>query len=198
MIKHLVVTAGLLSGLCSVQAQVVFSDNFDADAQGLNYTAFVNGWTVGNGTVDLVGTGFFEFYPGNGNYVDLDGSTSDAGVLSRSLTLTGGTTYTATFSLGGSTRGDSNLVDVGFGTSLASFTLLSSDPLASQSLAFTPLSSGSYTLSFANFGGDNLGAILDNVVVSTPAIPEPETYALMLAGLGAVGYASRRRKHARK
>jgi hypothetical protein len=198
MIKNFIVAAGLLSGLCSAQAQVVFADNFDADAQGVNYTAFVNGWTVGDGTVDLVGTGFFNFYPGNGNYVDLDGSTSNAGVLSRSLTLTGGTTYTASFSLGGSTRGDSNLVDVGFGTSLASFTLLSSDPLATQSLSFTPLSSGSYSLSFANFGGDNLGAILDNVVVSTPAIPEPETYALMLAGLGAVGYASRRRKQARK
>jgi len=86
---------------------------------------------------------------------------------------------------------------VNFGTALASFTLLSADPLGLRSLAFTPGSSGSYLLSFANAGGDNLGAILDNVVVSTPAIPEPETYALMLAGLGAVGYAARRRKQAR-
>lgn len=192
-VRHLVL-AGLLASASAAQAVVVFSDDFNADTQGLNYTAFVNGWTVSDGSVDLIGTGFFDLHPGNGNYVDLDGSTGNAGVLSQSLSLTGGVTYTASFSLGGSARGDTNLVDVMFGTSLANFSLLSADPLATQTISFTPGSSGNYTLSFANAGGDNLGAILDNVVVSTTAIPEPETYALMLAGLGVVLVAARRRK----
>jgi hypothetical protein len=37
----------------------------------------------------------------------------------------------------------------------------------------------------AGYGGD---------LVATPAIPEPETYALMIAGLAAVGFTARRRK----
>jgi hypothetical protein len=35
---------------------------------------------------------------------------------------------------------------------------------------------------------------MDNVNSSVTAVPEPETYALMLAGLGLVGFAARRRK----
>jgi hypothetical protein len=196
MLARSLFAAGLLAGACTAQAQVIFSDNFNADTQGLNKTTFVNGWTVTNGTVDVIGTGFFDLYPGQGNYVDLDGSMGDAGVFGRSLSLTGGETYTASFLLGGSQRGDTNIVNVMFGTTMSSFTLLSNDPLGARSIAFTPGSTGSYVLSFANVGGDNLGAILDDVAVrgAVAAIPEPETYALMLAGLGAVGFIARRRK----
>lgn len=43
------------------------------------------------------------------------------------------------------------------------------------------------------FGSTGSSALsLDNITVS--AVPEPETYALMLLGLGAVGFAGRRRK----
>lgn len=52
--------------------------------------------------------------------------------------------------------------------------------------------SGTTTLFFAGgyHGGDYVG--LDNVSVT--AVPEPETYAMMLAGLGALGFVARRRK----
>lgn len=38
--------------------------------------------------------------------------------------------------------------------------------------------------------------LTDSIALNTPAVPEPETYALMLAGLGMVGMLARRRKAA--
>jgi hypothetical protein len=35
----------------------------------------------------------------------------------------------------------------------------------------------------------------DNVGIAVAAIPEPETYAMLLAGLGLLGFMARRRKH---
>lgn len=40
----------------------------------------------------------------------------------------------------------------------------------------------------------NHAYLIDNLEVTTAAVPEPETYALMLAGLGALGFVARRRK----
>ena len=52
---------------------------------------------------------------------------------------------------------------------------------------------GRDTLKFSAVGtADTYGGSLDNV--SLAPVPEPETYALMLAGLGAVGFMARRRK----
>lgn len=47
---------------------------------------------------------------------------------------------------------------------------------------------------FDSFQADNSGSILADVNIAA-AVPEPETYAMMLAGLGLIGFASRRRKN---
>ena len=43
-------------------------------------------------------------------------------------------------------------------------------------------------------GGVSLSAWAVRDGNSTPPIPEPETYAMLLAGLGLIGFAARRRK----
>jgi hypothetical protein len=172
------------------QAAVIFSDNFDGNALSLD--AVPAGWAVTNGTVDIKGPGLFDLYPGNGAYIDLDGSANDAGELSQSFSLTGGVLYNASFTLGGSTRGDSNIVDVSFGSVTQAFTLASNDPLSLFNVGFTPASNGNFALTFANRGGDESGALLLDVAI-TDAVPEPETYALMLAGLGILVVVGKRR-----
>ncbi|MDP4299910.1 PEP-CTERM sorting domain-containing protein [Leptothrix discophora] len=69
-------------------------------------------------------------------------------------------------------------------------------PAALSSTGWTP---NSHT--FNSIGGDYRVRFattselrVDGVSVSVTAVPEPETYAMMLAGLGAIGFMARRRK----
>lgn len=146
----------------------LFYDNFDNDGLQLDQTTFIGGWVVSDGTVDLIGApDFYDALPGNGRYLDLDGSSNQAGTLSRSLALVGGKTYTASFLLAGNPgAAETNVVEVGFGTVSTSFSLSAATVPAVYAVNFTPATSGDYVLSFHNQGGDNYGALLDNVSVT--------------------------------
>jgi len=56
-----------------------------------------------------------------------------------------------------------------------------------------PVAGGDY---FINIAGSPSASALISVTASgtLPAVPEPETYALMLAGLGAIGFVATRRR----
>ena len=197
--RKFLLASSLFALSAAAQAQVIFSDNFDANTQGLNLVP--TGWSVTAGTVDIIGDpSFFNFIPGSGQFIDLDGSTGDAGILSKSLLLNAGTQYTASFQLAGNHRtGDletvTGILGVGIGNTSNTFSLAQNVGWTNFSLVFTPTTTGAYVLSFGNGGGDNMGMLLDNVSVSvTSPVPEPETYAMLLAGLGLLGFAARRRK----
>lgn len=193
--KKLAITAALLCA-SAAQAATVFSDNFNGETDALNATSFIGGWTVSGGTVDIIGpTGGYDFLPGNGYYIDLDGSSWSAGTFANSVAVTAGQTYTLSFSLAGNQRGYADdSVTVNFGTSSSVITRSSADGFTTFSLTYSALADGSAAFSFHNAGGDNVGALLDNVTI-TAAVPEPTTYGMLLAGLGLVGAAARHRRN---
>ena len=56
--------------------QVLFEDNFDTENDGIGELSYDNlaNWTILSGGIDLIGNGFWDAYPGNGLYLDLDGT----------------------------------------------------------------------------------------------------------------------------
>jgi len=161
----------------NIKKGLFFRDNFDSENNKigeLNYTSFSN-WSVPDGAVDLVGEGFvydgvdFDFWPGNGQYVDLDGTTDKAGnfVTKTTFSLLPGK-YNLEFSLAGSNRGDRNTVTVTLGNIYSeTFTKDSDEPFEKISREIIVSSNTNVKLTFSHTGSDQYGLLLDDVQLST-------------------------------
>lgn len=191
----------ILFTMSAAQATIIFSDNFDVENNGsgsLNYFGFQN-WTVSNGSVDLIGPGLFDLLPGNGFYVDMDGSTGDAGKLTttNSFARAAGT-YQLSFELAGNQRARSQeevMIQVNMGSLVnESISLGTFDPFTYFAFEFTLASATSVSLSFEGVGNDNVGMLLDDVVLeSLESTSAPEPLSLLLMGLGLAGLSLRRK-----
>ena len=189
----------LLAVAGASHAGIIFADNFDGENGGngvLNYNGFSN-WLVTNGTVDLIGNGFFDFQPGNGLYVDMDGSTGDAGQLLSTAPITlGPGDYTLSFDLAGNHRNgapEEVTVQVNMGSLFSEvFSLGRDDPFTTFTRSVSVASATSVSLSFEGAGGDNIGMLLDDISIASE-VPAPGTLVLLGAGLLGLGALGRRR-----
>src|SRR5262245_51355328 len=74
----------LIGPICRADT-LLFSDTFDTENGGFAQQPYGNfaQWNVTAGNVDLNGNGFGDNYPGNGLYVDLDGSPGQGRMESK-------------------------------------------------------------------------------------------------------------------
>ncbi|CAN5290573.1 hypothetical protein BH11PSE9_BH11PSE9_31570 [soil metagenome] len=72
-------------------------------------------------------------------------------------------------------------------------TQLLPDPVEVYSLNVGNIAAGAYQLTVTGINSAAVGSYGGSVAVAAP-VPEPQTYALMLAGLGVMGFVARRRR----
>jgi hypothetical protein len=195
----------LLSVSATMSASTILMENFNELTPGTTLTS-AGVFTAINGTnIDVVANGgiFGSLCAGpeSGNCVDMGGSGGNALgniELATPLNLTAGV-YDLSFDLVGSGRGQNSSTTVDFGSYTQTFLLTSGDITDGIVNVAVSIAGGPTQLEFINNGvaggNPNVGALLDNVSITTGAspVPEPGTLGLMLTGLlGAAGAVRRR------
>jgi len=199
----LVSTATLIFASKAEATTLLLSDNFNNENNGvgiLNYRN-LNNWNITDGNIDLIGNGFFDFTPGNGLYLDLDGSTLNAGrIESKSIfSFNPGETINLTFDiLGQNPQFDTsnNQVTVTLGNLLdETFSL---DDLGTITRQIQVTSAETTNLIFDHAGGDNGGLLLDNVRLDVDSVRQTTPEPNILIGLFSLNSLCLFRKSSRK
>ena len=183
----------------AANANLIVNGSFEADSQAAGSWAIypnLTGWSGGAFGIELRNNVAGAAFDGS-NYIELDTTHNSASTQNIATSL--GTQYILSFAYSareGVLAGSNGIEVIWNGLSQGVFTGLgapSGNVWGLNSLTVTGTSPFS-SVEFRAVGtDDSYGGSLDYVSLTT-AVPEPETYAMLLAGLGLLGFAARRRK----
>ena len=198
------------AGTANAATELVVNGSFENNVISSSFATLssVTGWTSsanGNSAFEIQkgatqgGQGGFNPVAASGTqYLELN--TDRLTSISQTIATTAGGTYALSFAYSGrpDTPGGANsLMNVYWGSTLLTPTALVGNTggvWQSYSQNLTALGA-STVLRFESIGpvsAPTYGSYLDNVSVMA-AVPEPETYAMMLLGLGLLGFMARRK-----
>jgi hypothetical protein len=214
----------MMAAVPASAATVLFSQNFDslpvgvpaASVPGFNVTGTVDVVADNSFGIRCVGNA--------GKCLDIDGTPGPGSLASNSIAFAAARKVTVSFDVSGNQRNqtsdefrfnfsfgaptDMNQFSCSSGFTLCasgnfpgftasgvySETIAGSRPWVSYSMSFTPGQAGAMQLFFSSTSADFIGPMLDNVVVTQAAVPEPASWAMLIAGFGLVGAARRRQR----
>lgn len=178
----------LVAAASPAAAQVVTNGGFE--------TGDLSGWTVTGNDATAAPTGSYGYVPHSGSYFAGLGDTSGQGSLSQVLTTAAGQSYTLSYYL--ASKGDqaTSFSAMWDGQILAGSELTNPNSNSAYVLySFVVTGTGSDTLSFHETDVPSWMALDDiSVTANVGAVPEPATWAMMLLGFGAIGFAARRKR----
>jgi choice-of-anchor C domain-containing protein len=190
--------AMLFAGAAS--AAIVVNGSFEQGPRSGNFSTYgtgstaITGWTVTAGSVDHIA----RYWTASDGLRSLDLSGTQAGTIAQMIPTIAGTRYTVSFDISSNPdRSSVKSMLVGFGS--ATPTAVTFTGPIQRALVWTPVAlqfvatASTTSLSFKSTTPGAWGIALDNVEVTAGGVPEPATWALLIAGFGLVGARLRRR-----
>lgn len=149
---------------------VLLADDMDDENNGVartNYTGFEN-WNVTRQCVDLHGPGSIDPMPGNGLYVDMDGSCATAGRMeSKEVFALGVKTYRLEMVIGGNNQNAStDEMTITLGSWSETITVPADEPFNIRTYTIAVTAATNARLILDHAGADKQGILIDAIRLS--------------------------------
>ena len=159
-------------------------------------TGDFTGWTQFDNPDNTAVAGQFGLAPHSGDYQGVFGPVDSTGGITQVLNTVAGQNYTISLWLANLGNHAPNYASISFGGQTLQ-TFSDAGGFAYTNLTYSAVATGAQTALTFTFRNGPSYFIMDDVSVSglegTPAVPEPATWGMMIAGFGVVGASLRRR-----